>query len=525
MLDYVVEDVFYSRVRAIALKTPGNSAVECNGREITYEELLEQTDRCAMALSELGVRYGDRVAFMAPPRPEVIIVLLACSRLGATFAGLGLRLQGEDLKYILDDAAPRIIFAPDSLDGRKCADEIEALLPDGSDQQVVRLSIQDDNGIAPEFEAFIAGAEGRDVPVSGHPDTPLAIIYTSGSTGKPKGAEITNLAVLTSVSNALRRIDIADVRALSLLPIDHVAFLANELVMVLLSGGAAVQISRFDVCDVLETIEKKKITLWCAIPTMLQRIATSGRIDDFDLSSLEYLWWPGPLSEQAFQIIRGKAKRLGVSYGMTEAAGGITFSDPDTPQERLLHTVGRVLPSLEMKLDDVDVVDGREIGEILIRGKQLITEYWNRPDATSAAFTEDGWFRTGDLGALDGDYLSIVGRKKELIRSGGYNISPYEIEAAIESHPAVDFAIVVGVRDEEYGEAVVGALSFVKGQTAEVEDIRSHVRAKLPGYKVPKHLSTQDGIPFLANGKVDRNLLKKQLGEVWTEICKERDKV
>jgi acyl-CoA synthetase (AMP-forming)/AMP-acid ligase II len=515
MVDCIVEDTLYNRISAIARQKPAHCALDSNGHNISYARLVELADQCAAALVNKGVRPGDRVAFMSPPRPEVIAVLLACSRLGAIFAGLGLRLQDDELKHVLTDSAPVVIFCPRDMGQRSCGDEIQPLLPGNRSQTIVRLSFDKAREIATEFEAFLA--EGHDVEAvnNGQPESPLALIYTSGSTGKPKGAAITNLGILTSVTNALSRINIDNVRSLSLLPIDHVAFLANEVVMVLLSGGTSVQLERFDVEEVLTTIEGKRITLWAPIPTMLQRLAASGRMDDFDLSSLDYVWWPGPLSKDAFAAIRRKARRLGVSYGMTEAAGGITFSCNETAPDNLLHIVGKPLPSLEVRLDEPTEMDGHIVGEILIRGPQVIKGYWHRPDATAASFTPDGWFRTGDLGAFDGGDLSIVGRKKELIRSGGYNISPYEVEAAIESHEAIAFAIVAGIRDDEFGEVVVAAASFVSGRSLSVDDIQTHVRRHLPGYKAPKYISTRDNIPFLANGKVDRKLLQEQLGKEW----------
>ena len=515
MVDCIVEDTLYNQVSAIAERGPAHCALDSNGHSFSYAQLIQLADECAAALTARGVRPGDRVAFMSPPRPEVIVVLLACSRLGAIFAGLGLRLQGDELDHVLVDSTPAVIFCPERLGQRAFGDEIQARLTGSSDETVVRLNFDKARAIAPEFEAFLAEGKGTECANNGTPESPIALIYTSGSTGKPKGAAITNLGILTSVTNALARINIDDVRSLSLLPVDHVAFLANEVVMVLLAGGTSVQLERFDVEEVLATIENKRITLWAPIPTMLQRLAASGRMDDYDLSSLDYVWWPGPLSKDAFAAIRGKAKRLGVSYGMTEAAGGITFSCNDTDPDRLLHTVGKPLPSLEVRLDEPTEMDGRIVGEILIRGPQVIKGYWHRPDATVAAFTTDGWFRTGDLGAFDGGDLSIVGRKKELIRSGGYNISPYEVEAAIESHEAVAFAIVVGVRDDEFGEAVVAAASFVSGRSISIDDIQTHVRRHLPGYKAPKYISTREDLPFLANGKVDRKLLQEQLGEEW----------
>ena len=508
--EHIVEDTLYKKAKEISVDRPMHPAIEYGERVISYAELVDLADRCALSLRRRGVGVGDRVAFLAAPCPEVTTVLLACSKIGAIFAGLGPRLSDDELSHLLEDSASTIIFSIERLDGRDFAKTIEEVLGKDEKHRLVRLS---------DFGAFLEQDAAQQVIPADDPEAAVALIYTSGSTGKPKGVLISNLAILTSVTNALARIDMEDIRALSMLPIDHVAFLANEVVMALLAGGTAVQLPGFDVERTLEAIEQKRITLWCAIPTMLQRLASSGRMDEFDLSSLEYVWWPGPLSREAFDAIRCRAKRLGVSYGMSEAAGGITFSDRDMSAEALLSGVGKPLPSLEVKLDDPVEMDGRFVGEILIRGRQVISEYRGRPDATADSFTEDGWFRTGDLGAFDQEYLSIVGRKKELIRSGGYNISPYEVESAIEVHGAVAFATIVGVKDEEYGEVVAAAVSFADGRTADVEELRAHLRGRLPGYKVPKLISVWSEMPFLANGKVDRSLVRRQLAEEWKTLA------
>ncbi len=507
----IVEDTVYRRVREIAEDCATYCAVDCGTCSISYGELMERADRCAAAMAASGVGAGDRVAILAPPRPEVFAVLLACSKVGAIFTGLGPRLFGDELERVMRDAEPTLSFAVAHLDGRAYAEEVAAC----GIGQVIGLSIEDEAGLAPEFEQFLSSGTRVEIDIAQDPKAPLALIFTSGSTGKPKGVPISNLAILTSVTNALARIDMGEVRALSLLPIDHVAFLANECMMVLLSGGTAVQVPKFDVRTVLETIATKKITLWCAIPTMLQRLALSGEMDNFDLSSLDYVWWPGPLSQEAFEAIRTKTKQMGVSYGMTEAAGGITFSDRNTPPEKLLETVGRPLDSIDLRLDQPVELDGRMVGEILIRGPQIISGYRDAPASAADAFLPGGWFRTGDLGALEEGYLSIVGRKKELIRSGGYNISPFEIEAVLETHPTVNFAVVVGVVDPEYGETVAAAVSLHEGRSCSADDLKAHARKKLSGYKIPKYFSLRHSLPFLANGKIDRAGLKRELEAEW----------
>jgi acyl-CoA synthetase (AMP-forming)/AMP-acid ligase II len=338
----------------------------------------------------------------------------------------------------------------------------------------------------------------------------LAIIYTSGTTGAPKGAMISHGGILAAVSGVLPRIRLSHLRALCLLPIDHVAFLANEAVKVILTGGTAVQLPRFDPQAVVETIDDERITYWFAIPTMLQRLVMSGRIEDHDLASLELLCWAGPLPRQVLEALRRKGCRFAVSYGMTETSGGITFSEPDDDDETVLDTVGRPHEDVEVRLRDEPGIDDDGAREILIRGRQLMQGYWNKPAETASAFV-DGWFRTGDLGVLRDGRLSIRGRLKELIRTGGYNVSPTEVERVIDACPGVGMVVVLGMPDEVYGEAVHAVWTPAPDAQLADAELAQYVRRHLTGYKVPKRFWRREELPFLANGKLDRNALRREI--------------
>jgi long-chain acyl-CoA synthetase len=226
---------------------------------------------------------------------------------------------------------------------------------------------------------------------------------------------------------------------------------------------------------------------------------------------MELLWWPGPLAESTIADVRRRVKRVGNSYGMTEASGTISFTDFDDDDTTLAKTVGRPNPYLDVRLRDEPGLAPDEPREIVLRGPQLMLGYWNNPEATQAAFVDGGWFRTGDLGRLEDGILSVVGRKKEIIRSGGYNLMPSEIESALEEHPFVQCAYVVGVPDAIYGEAVHAICQFVPGTSVSIATLDRHARAHLPSYKVPKSYAFRDHMPLLANGKVDRKALAAQL--------------
>jgi acyl-CoA synthetase (AMP-forming)/AMP-acid ligase II len=500
-------------------RSPDAEAIVSAEIRITYGDLASLVARCAEALEQRGVRHGDRVGILSPPRPEVLIVLLACARLGAIYLGLGPRLSRSELEYVLGDADPAMVFVVREFQGRNYEQDVTEL---GRQKgfQVCPIALRDDL-LSPEFAAFLDSATAmRAVPAkhgAAQPDDGLAIIYTSGTTGPPKGALISHRGIITAVTGMLGRLRLSRFHALATLPIDHVAFLTSEAVIVILTGGSVVQLQKFDPVAVLETIQRRRTTVWFAIPTMLQRVAASQRMDSYDLSSLELIWWAGPVPKHVVDTLRSKSRYLGVSYGMTESSGGITVSDPDIDEERLMTTVGRPHENIEVRLRGDHPAHGEMPREILIRGPQLMKGYWNKPEETAEAFI-DGWFKTGDLGILRDGYLSIVGREKELIRSGGYNISPTEVENVLATNPGVAFVVVMGVPDPEYGEAVHAVWCPHPNVEISDGDLERHVRERMAGYKVPKRFWRWSELPFLANGKLDRRELRRRIEEIRERI-------
>jgi acyl-CoA synthetase (AMP-forming)/AMP-acid ligase II len=500
----------------VAAQYPDEDAVVMGEHSLTYRQFVEKVDTCARALVARGVQAGDRVAILSPPRPEVLVVALAAARLGATYLGLGTRLMRQDLDFVLGDATPTVVFSVDRDGDRSYAGDVsEACLRAGIEHCVIFAPTRNGD-ISGEFARFLAEASAEPGPVPGsiaNPADAFAIIYTSGTTGKPKGVVITHAAIMASTRSITERMNLTRIRSLSVLPVDHIAFLVSDVVRVILTGGAAILLPRFDPTAVLQAIVRYRPTVWCAIPAMLQRVAACDEFTELDLTSLRLVWWPGLIPDRTFERVRSIWPNLGVSYGMSESAGAISFARPNMPDEALKSTAGPPLDGLEVRL--VPPADARDEdpGEVQIRGPQVLTSYWNRPDATTDAFTADGWFKTGDLARFVGENLQIVGRQKELIRSGGYNISPNEIEAALLKHPAVDGTVVFGLPDELYGETVQAAWTAAPGGEASDDELRAFLRDVLSGFKVPKTFWLLPTFPMLANGKVDRRAVRARIGQ------------
>jgi acyl-CoA synthetase (AMP-forming)/AMP-acid ligase II len=503
----------YEAFREVVRSTPEATALVNGTFRMSYGELDEAAKRFAAAMFARGVWHGDRIAILGTAGPEVAIALLGCAKLGAIYLGLGTRLTRKELSYVLNDAKPAVTIGMREFRGREYGEDLAAASAEAG-ASLACVYAQDPSGrIAAEFEALLASvdvASAPPAPLAPTGDDALALIYTSGSTGAPKGAIISHGGIQVSAKALLGNWPF-ERRVLSLMPIDHIAFLLCEMCAVVLGGGTLVQLPFFDPELVLETIERERVTVWCAITTMLQRVLACERFATSDLSSMELLWWPGPLADSAIATVRKRVRRVGNSYGMTEASGTITFTEQGVDDEALAKTVGRPNPYIEVRLRDEPGAGDLEGREILLRGPQLMLGYWGKPEVTAQSFVDGDWFCTGDLGTLHEGVLSVVGRKKEIIRSGGYNIMPAEIERALEEHPAVQSAYVVGVPNELYGEAVHAILQLLPDAKADPAELDAHARTLLPAYKAPKSYALRDDLPVLANGKIDRKSLASQL--------------
>jgi fatty-acyl-CoA synthase len=502
-------------VRYHAIRTPGREAVVFGSRRISYGELDRLVESCAKALLACGIVKGDRVAQLMTSRPEYLVVFLATARIGALWLGLNPRYRLDELRYIVGDSRPALLFGQALIGDRDYQPELETLAAEQASLARVVLLGGEGRSVEDDFARFIAvGKEISDERLAAAteevaPMDAALVVYTSGSTGRPKGALISHhgLVHCSKVQGEQWRTR-EPVRILCNFPINHVACTGDICSWVLVAGGAIVFMETFDPAATLDAIERERLNVWGGVPTMLQLCVGVPDFDRRDLSSIEFVLWSGAASPRPLldRLSRLGAK-LATSYGMTETTGSVTYSDPGADLDTLAETIGRPHPAYEVRLAGED---GRpcpvgEEGEIQVRGDFIMLGYYDRPEATAAAIDADGWLHTGDVAVAreDGNWR-IVGRRSQMYKSGGFNVYPREIELALEGHPAVAMATVVPLADPLYQE--VGCAFVVPRGDAEPseDELRQFLRERLANYKVPKRLFVRRELPMLPVGKVDR---------------------
>ncbi|HLI44420.1 MAG TPA: AMP-binding protein [Acidimicrobiales bacterium] len=460
-------------------------------------EVEERSRRLAGELCAAGLQRGDRFVVSAAPSTGLAIVHLAALRLGLVVVPMNTAYTGREIAHVVSDSRP----AGAAADDRARLELVDAAPPGRQRKETggrgfVRVML----GVA--TGRFGAAIEGR-VPrrSSGEPrldeaesDDPALIVYTSGTTGSPKGALLSHGNLLAS-AEALRRAWrwTEEDRLVLPLPLFHVHGLAVGLQGTLASGGSVVLRPRFDASDVGDAVERHSATMLFGVPTMYSRLASELRLRRLRLAVSGSAPLPADLHRR-FEAATGQ--QILERYGMTET---LMIASNPYDGERRPGTVGFALPGVDLRLDE---------GEILVRGPNVFSGYFDRPEATAAAF-DDGWFRTGDVGHFDGDgYLVLSARKSEVVITGGYNVYPREVEDVLRSHPGVADAAVVGWPDDEWGEQVV-AFVVPAGDAAPSEgELGAYAAGQLAGYKRPRRIIAVPELPRNALGKV----VKSELG-------------
>lgn len=467
-------------------------------RRRTYTQGVADIDRCAQALVAAEVKAGDRVAVLTTPRPEYLTLLAALGRIGAVWVGLNPSYKRGEIEHVLNDSQPKLVISLDQYRG-------EAVDPVLAEQARGLVSIESG------WEDFLAQGEGPEIPAhQTDPAEPALIVYTSGSTGKPKGAVISQGAYMAGCYLQGSRYHHSPAKALAYLPVNHVAGLL-DLTGVPLSMGATLHyLADFDPGSALHLMGSEGITMWGGVPTVMQLSSAHPDWASTDFSFLKHLIWGGsPMPVGLVPTLRATGARLGTVYGLTEDCVATFYADADATDEQLANSIGRPDPRLDYRIDS----DGPgKPGELLLRNPSLMTEYLHQPEATAEAFTADGFLRTGDIAQLrDDGLIELVGRSKEMFKSGGYNVYPREVEQALEEHPTIEIAVVVDVPDEKYyqvGHAFV--LPKPGQQVPSPAELVAHCRERLAGYKIPKAIQIVSDLPFIAIGKVDRVTLRKR---------------
>ena len=494
---------------AWAERRPSGEALVLDHVRLTYERLAEDVQRWAKWLLDAGVAPGDRVAVLSDPRPEAIVLFLATASIGAVFQGLSPRHRLPELAYQVEDSRPVVLLGRH---GATPSTTLHALAERVPGLRRFGLSLEE----AVADAGFVSDATLREAQGRVRPEDPAALVYTSGSTGRPKGALLPHRGFTwPSHVQAEHFFEDGPGSIVNNLPVDHVGSLGNITCTTLVVGGTVVFQEQFDAAGVLALIERERIAYWGAVPAMFVLSLNTPQWASADLSSLRRAMWSGGAASAALvEALQSRCGRVGNSYGLTETVGEVTFSDPDDDVETLVTTIGRPDPRYEVAIVDGDgrPCDVGQDGEIVVRGDFVMRGYLDAPEATAEAIDADGWLHTGDMARRrdDGCY-TLVGRAKEMFKSGGYNVYPREIELALEEHPAVDVAAVVGVSDDTYGE-VGHAFVLADPSSVRAEELAAFLKDRLANHKVPKGWTIAGDLPLTGIGKIDKAGLRAEQG-------------
>jgi len=472
--------------------------------QISYLELERDANRMANTFEELGVEKGDRVILFIPKSLIFVVAHLALQKRGAITVPLNPGFKQSEMQYLLGDAQARIILVDPEKESiiRELAPGLTTLVIDN------RQPYQD-------IDIFSTASENFS-PVEIGPDDPGLIIYTSGTTGKPKGSILTSRNLVHDARNIINIWEISDTDVLChALPLFHVHGLCFALHTSLLAGVHVLMLDQFSPARTIEALSKKDgpdvCTVFMAVPAMYAKLMDHLGDKKFDFSHMR-LWTSGsaPLLAQDFERIHKLFGKEPVEReGMSET--GMNFSNP-LRGKRKPGSIGIPLPALEVRIVDpatgTDVKPG-QTGEIWLKGPAVTPGYWQKPEATADSF-EQGWFKTGDLGHIDGDgYYYLTDRIKHIIISGGENISPKEIESVVNQVAGVAESSVVGIADEKWGEKVVAAVVKNPGSVVSAEEIQTHCKKQLHDWKCPKEIAFVDKLPRNTMGKVLKEEVKR----------------
>lgn len=475
------------------------------GEQYRHADLERESARLARYLSELGVRPGDRVAVQVEKSPQVLILYLACLRAGFIYLPLNTAYTPHELDFFLGDAEPAVFVGdPARLDKlaelftRHHVDHVLGLDAAGQGS-LIEASCE----TPAEFKTWPSAAD--DVAV---------ILYTSGTTGRPKGAMLTHTNLAANAA-ALRKTwgwQPDDV-LLHALPIFHIHGLFVACHSVLLGGGKLLWLPKFDPDQVMQALPHS--TVMMGVPTFYTRLLARSDFDAEVCRNMRlFISGSAPLLTQTFEEFQERSGHTILErYGMTET--GMNTSNP-LHGPRKPGTVGLPLPGVELRIvDEKDQpVDQGEVGQLQVRGPNVFKGYWKLPDKTAEEFTADGFFRTGDLASQDEDgYVSIVGRGKDLIISGGLNVYPKEIESVIDELEGVQESAVIGVPHPDFGEAVCAVVVAEPAAQLEEKALITELRQRLANFKVPKRVFFVPELPRNTMGKVPKNVLR----ETWSD--------
>jgi long-chain acyl-CoA synthetase len=476
-----------------AARQPDRPAIQLDDTVLTYGQLDAACARAAGLLRGKGMQPGDRVGVMLPNVPYFPIIYYGILRAGGTVVPMNVLLKEREVAFYLSDPGAKLLFA--------WHDFADAALTGAREAAAECVLVKPG-----EFDALLGQAEpATDVVDVAGGDTAV-ILYTSGTTGKPKGAELTHDSLYTNAAitaDTLGNTTPDDV-VLGALPLFHSFGQTCSMNATMYAGGRLTMLPRFDPAKALEVMQRDGVTIFMGVPTMYTALLNYPDRASYDTSRLRQCTSGG--AAIPVEVLKGFEDAFGCSvlegYGLSETSPVASFNHPD--RDHKPGSIGTPIKDVEMKVadDDGTEVPPGEVGQIFIRGHNVMKGYWNRPEAT-AEVMKDGWFATGDMARVDEEgYYFIVDRKKDMIIRGGYNVYPREIEEVIYEHPAIREAAVIGVPHAELGEEVAAVVVAKEGQSLDVDELRGFVKERVANYKYPRHIWVTDELPKGPTGKI-----------------------
>lgn len=525
-------------LREAAEQFPQKTAIHFLGKELTYKEIYEQAIKLASYLQQLGLQKGDRVSIMLPNCPQAVISYYAILFAGGIVVQTNPLYTERELEYQLNDSGAKVIISLDLLYPRitkvKAHTKIEhviitsikdylpfpknVLYPFVQKKQtgmIVRVKHEGDCHL---FTKALSLASGKVKETDVDPIEDIALLqYTGGTTGFPKAAMLThyNLTANTFMcAKWMYKCERGNESILGVLPFFHVYGMTAVMNLSIMEGYKMILLPKFDVETTLKTIEKQKPTLFPGAPTIYIALLNHPDLMKYDLSSIKIcISGSAPLPvevQEQFEAVTGG--KIIEGYGLTEASP-VTHSNFIWDGKRIKGSIGVPWPDTEamiVSLETGEKANVNEIGEIVVRGPQVMKGYWNRPEETAATL-RDGWLYTGDLGYMNEEgYFFVVDRKKDMIIASGYNVYPREVEEVLYEHPKVQEAVVIGVPDAYRGETVKAFVVIKEGETCTEEELDQFMRSKLAAYKVPRIYEFRKELPKTAVGKILRRTLVEE---------------
>ncbi|MFH1137037.1 MAG: long-chain-fatty-acid--CoA ligase [Pseudomonadota bacterium] len=488
-----------------ALLSPNKEALVCESTRRTFSELNLRSNRLAAFMKAKGVGYGDRVAVLALNDPEYYEIYFGLGKIGAVMVPVNHRLAGPEIQYILSDCEARVLIF-----GKEFTEVVNSIRAAIPARALIGLAEQTPDW-AEKYETLLQAASAAEPELVGGDDDTLTILYTSGTTGRPKGAELTHAGYFgTSVTLKSTFGDIGDTLLMPL-PLFHIGALA-PVPMVIHFGMKTVLQRAFDPKNFLELLIQEKVTWFGSVPQILMFLRQVPNFMEYDWSRVRMiLVYAAPVPVTLIKDYAAVGIEVRQLYGMTECTGPATVID----SEHAIHKAGSC--GLPFFHTDIRVVDdqGRDVqpdqmGEVLIRGNNLMKGYWNQPKATADAI-KDEWLYSGDIAKVDADgFLYIMDRKKDMIISGGENIYPAEIEDYLLQHPALADAAVIGYQDPKWGEAVKAVVVLKPGTSLTGEELIEWCQGKIGKFKIPKQVVITEAIPRTPTGKILKRVLREQ---------------